>query len=625
VLAPILRWSIRVLVVVALALVLPAAASAETRYVAKGGTDAPGCTNPGAPCGTINYAVGQANGGDTIQIGPGSFTESVIADKALAFVGAGGGALGGNPAATTIVGPAGNHTDGFPAFELRAGGTLQALRAVGGHGDNSIATSGEGGGAGVEYFSSSADPTTLRLQDVVVIGGDGGAGSLSAGTAGRGLRADSGPGPVSVSAVGSDFAGGTGLGSGQALWVNNPGASMDVADGLVRGSYGSTIAVFSGARLALEAVDVDGAGQAAGIFDGLLTIRRSRLSAEGQVIYATGENDESPEVELVDSLVVSERSEAVNVESEEEGSASAVIVGSTLIGKGTAALAVEREEGAGPATATLRNSIARDLPFAEIIPAIDLRADGGAIDADFSSFTTRVEKNGGTVSAPGSAHNLAGDPGFLDPGHGVYFLQNTSSLIDRGDAGLSQPGELDLAGNPRSLDGNRDCIPAPDLGAFEVTGQSVPCPVDSPPTLSGFGMTNRVFAPVGQSPKAKASGAEAAARVKHGTRFTYTLSEPVTVTITIARKAPGRRLGKGGNARCAKVTAANKAGRHCVRFVNVTSLKAQEQGGRQSTDWGGRVHGKPSKPGRYRARAVAVDAAGQRSQPQQLGFRIVAG
>jgi hypothetical protein len=321
----------------------------------------------------------------------------------------------------------------------------------------------------------------------------------------------------------------------------------------------------------------------------------------------------------------------LDVYSEEEGSAAVAVRGSTLIGRGIAgAVLAERKEGAGPAVATLRNSIARHLPVAEIIPAVDLHPDGGVIDADYTSFTTRLEENGGSASAPGSAHNVAGDPGFLDPGQGVYILQNTSPLIDRGDPEIVAAGELDLVGSPRSLDGNRDCLAAPDLGAFEVTGQAVACPsgpgpgIDPPPILSDFAMTNRVFAPVKGTKTARVSSAETSARVKRGTRFTYTLSEPARVAITISRQAQGRRVGTGGKARCASVTAANRSHRHCIRFVKVTSLGGQKQGGRQSTPWNGLVRGKPSKPGRYRAVAVAVDAAGQRSQPRQLGFRIVA-
>ena len=100
---------------------------AETRYVAKTGSDASGCTNPGAPCLTVGFAVGQAVDGDTIQIGPGTYNEAVSTEKVLTFAGAGGGSLPGSPGATVIQGPAGAANQfGKTALELRRGGTVRA-------------------------------------------------------------------------------------------------------------------------------------------------------------------------------------------------------------------------------------------------------------------------------------------------------------------------------------------------------------------------------------------------------------------------------------------------------------------------------------------------------------------
>ena len=622
-----MRWSLAAVVAVALG-VFTTDAFAETRFVAKGGSDAAGCTDAGSPCATIGYAVGQAASGDTIQIGPGFFEESVTANVELAFVGGGGGSLIGNPGGTTIQAPVGNNAIGPAGLKLPAGGAVRSLRVQGGDGDSSAAPNGEGGGAGIEYSSSGATPTALRLEDVVVVGGDGGPGTFIPGPGGMGIEVRSGPGAVDVTALGSEFAGGEGLGFGEGVVINGLAASADLVDSRIANaeSFGNALTVYRGARVTLEGVEAKALQEVATIYDGSLTIRRSRLRGNGTALYVVGSNDESPEVELIDSLAVSDQVAALYVESEEEAEASAKVLGSTLIGRGPAAVYVEREEGAGPATATLRNSIARHLPLSDIIPPADLDANGGTIDADFSSFTTRREENGGTVTAPGSAHNLAGDPGFLDAGNDVFILQNTSPLIDRGDPGIVQAGELDLGGAPRSLDGNRDCMAAPDIGAFEVTGQSVACPVDPKPTISGFGMTNRLFAPVGGAKGGKGRPAlSSAKRVKHGTRFTYTLSEPARVAIAVERKTTGRKAGRGSKARCVKPTRANSNAPRCVRFVKATSLTAKEQAGKQSTPFSGLVRGKPLKSGRYRASIVATDSAGQASEPRRVSFRIVSG
>ena len=66
-------------------------------------------------------------------------------------------------------------------------------------------------------------------------------------------------------------------------------------------------------------------------------------------------------------------------------------------------------------------------------------------------------------------------------------------------------------------------------------------------------------------------------------------------------------------------------GPRCVRFLKAGSLSAQAQAGRQSLRFSGRLRGKPLKPGGYRATIVAVDAAGQASDPRRVSFRVVRG
>ena len=154
----------------------------------------------------------------------------------------------------------------------------------------------------------------------------------------------------------------------------------------------------------------------------------------------------------------------------------------------------------------------------------------------------------------------------------------------------------------RSLDGNRDCLAAPDIGAYEVTGQGIAC--DPPPTISEVRDDQQGLRPQGR--KKKKAGRRSKA-VKRGTKFTYTLSEPAKVKIAIERK----QAGKGKKAK--------------PHFSKVTTLSAQEGSGKQSTPFSGRVKGKPLKPGKYRTTITATDSAGQTSVPRRVGFRILAG
>jgi hypothetical protein len=68
----------------------PAVAAVSTRYVAPTGEDSDNdCTVSASPCQTIQYAVDQANAGDSISIARGTYGESVQIHKSLTLVGSG--------------------------------------------------------------------------------------------------------------------------------------------------------------------------------------------------------------------------------------------------------------------------------------------------------------------------------------------------------------------------------------------------------------------------------------------------------------------------------------------------------------------------------------------------------
>jgi hypothetical protein len=84
-----MRRALLVLVIAATWLVVCTgqAAAATTRLVSPSGSDSGTCV--ASACATIGYAVSQANAGDTISVGAGTYAESVLVEKQLSLVGAG--------------------------------------------------------------------------------------------------------------------------------------------------------------------------------------------------------------------------------------------------------------------------------------------------------------------------------------------------------------------------------------------------------------------------------------------------------------------------------------------------------------------------------------------------------
>jgi hypothetical protein len=97
-------------------------------------------------------------------------------------------------------------------------------------------------------------------------------------------------------------------------------------------------------------------------------------------------------------------------------------------------------------------------------------------------------------------------------------------------------------------------------------------------------------------------------------------SEAGTATLKIGRARPGRRRGK----RCVKPTRKNRRAKPCTRYVAVKpSLKRAVTAGPTAVPFSGRIGKKALKPGKYRVTVVVADAAGNRSKPKSIGFRVV--
>jgi len=165
---------------------------------------------------------------------------------------------------------------------------------------------------------------------------------------------------------------------------------------------------------------------------------------------------------------------------------------------------------------------------------------------------------------------------------------------------------------------------------WEIFGRRVaasPCPPPPPPpavtpnaipSVLGVSMLRRVFA-VAKAPTPLVV-AQRRRRAKRGSEFRYTVSEPVRVTIRIERAAKGKRVGR----RCRRPSSRLRKRRNCTRYVRAGTLTRNiKAAGRVRTRFTGRIGRRALKPARYRATIQATDAAGARSGPRRITFRIV--
>jgi hypothetical protein len=120
-------------------------------------------------------------------------------------------------------------------------------------------------------------------------------------------------------------------------------------------------------------------------------------------------------------------------------------------------------------------------------------AGTAVINTDYSNYdaTSQVDPPDSGGISPQKQTNLS--PGFVNPAQHDFRLAAGSSLIDRGDPaalGGAEPAS-DLDGNPRRLNGDTDCIPQQDIGAYEYVAPAVFAAASASPTsaLTGQAVT----------------------------------------------------------------------------------------------------------------------------------------
>jgi len=222
--------------------------------------------------------------------------------------------------------------------------------------------------------------------------------------------------------------------------------------------------------------------------------------------------------------------------------------------------------------------------------------------------------NGGAVTPIGALGFDTTERAGLD----VPLGASTTAFASLTVGGVAQLHSVDLATGTATLIGAIGPS-GTAIADIAVTAQAAPVPPppqppapDPPPALSAVSLTHRSFAPTGVRAKSRK-------RVARGTTFRFTLSESAKVRIAFEHRTGGRRVG----GKCLAATRARRNRRACTRYVAIGSISASGVADPNSVKFSGRLKGRPLAVGSYRATLTATDAAGQRSQPATLRFRVV--
>lgn len=467
------------------ALLLPASAAATDRYVDFGAGGSAPCTDPANPCTTIAEALGPAVDGDVIHLAPGHYVEAVSTEVNVTLIGAApvlrGESFDSN--LHTVIQSAGGPA---PSLELKGGGTVRDLTAVGftGPGSHSpaIVLANPPGGPGA---------STVRLQGVRAVGGKATEGV--AGSPGLDVASPAGD-PLAV--LVEDSAIET---QANSFAASAEGENVELT--MRRSLLGSTdhgapdgLEVSDGVKATVE----DGGFAPGSHFDrgyeagsgSLLRLVRTHVAIDsfaGSGIRASTSVGQSGGVEVIDSLVQVKGLSGISAGGFGETNVS--IRGSTIF-------TINDEEApairASPTSETA--TIHVDL-VNTVVRAVDTDSDD-EVDLALKLLAGRDGRRDRQELRLHDGECRSGH--LLHPAWQCRQRQRRPALrrsrrrrlpVAAGIAAdrprrpsIVTPGQRDFAGSPRSVDGNLDCVAAPDIGALEfLTGAAALCAGPKPP------------------------------------------------------------------------------------------------------------------------------------------------
>ncbi len=396
------------------------------------------CTDPASPCATIGQAVGQAASGDVIALAAGTYHEAVSTSLNLTFTGAGQTGPG-----ATVIDSTGKTQ---PGLTLLGTDTVSNLAMV----DN------DSGIPGALNVNTGGNAT---VQDVTITTAGASAGSDGIAMSGTSLTVTG----ATITATNNDASIANTSNSSTSLVVND-GSGIEITGGRTQISDSRIMAV---------------EGIALRIRPGAVA-----TTAIDSVIESSGVED----IQSGQPGYVHDIWQAIEL-----GAGTLGLTGDTVynatVGAVTPSVSDQPASDAlwsaptAGATATIVNTILRAQPAGgpPSSGGADIDANENVTASDSSYTTTNVVGSGTTITPAYANGNIPGDPGFADAPSDLSLAAG-SALVGAGDITKVTTGEVDLAGNARSL----VCDPAStgvsgvvDIGAFESGQPQCPAPVSS--------------------------------------------------------------------------------------------------------------------------------------------------
>jgi hypothetical protein len=267
------------------------------------------------------------------------------------------------------------------------------------------------------------------------------------------------------------------------------------------------------------------------------------------------------------------------------------------------------------------------------------RADGAdGAPADARAGEVEISPDGGFVVFGTDSTNLV--PGVTPDSYEVYrrdLAGNRTALVSRGSpsSGIDYPSTVTSGGACVAFDALEAVPPlvGPRVDSEQgyVRAFARNCGRPDPPVDGGGGPAalRDVVAPVLSTARLTRKRFRVGpqrtplvATTGRGTSLRFTSSEAATLTLRFERAGAGRRATVKGQRVCRPVKRRPKT-RACTAYRLEGTLTRSIRSGAGAVAFSGRINRRSLPRGTHRVTLVATDAAGNRSRPVRLTFRIV--